>query len=1421
MVTNDKCFPLNSSIFNTNTITTIEFNHDLDNEVDVCSSTSPVLSSFCHSYCNSINKDNLNEHLHLVSTPPLNQTNNQLLATNSHKCPGENCAVCFGALRDSRGLHNIYNSNIVYADSACSRPLMLPRSQSHHAQNLTGIGGQCAKTASGERICSTDSGIFPIGSTILPVDVYEDHDLKQGIIGLGSLANLGYDIHLNQHNIHVSKDGVDFIESPKDTSSTLWPINLDSLVKGQDLVMSVPYSVEDDNHTVNLTIKHSSHADFAKFVSAAMGYQPDSTILKAMRQGRFIWPHFTPSMLANNPTHLMTTHVGHLDAIPSYIQSSTKSSRNKKRKEEKERIKKLEELAAQQLISPPIDINSPTIEDDPIMPTIDEEDDVNDDQCLYTKIVPFDDLNTEIQAKIVAHADAAGRFPFQSQSRNNYVLITVFKNYIRYTPFQSRSAEDYNTAFSSVLTFFKLHGQKLHIIRMDNEAAQQSSLLKAAFVSADVTVEYVAPGDHRTLLAERAIRTAKNHVISILAGADKLYPQSLWDESLEYAELTLNALRPFHNDINISAFQGIFGHTYNVSRHPLCVFGTKALAFNPPNERGSWSHHGTPVFYLGPVMDGYRTHRCYDITTRKKSNSNNCAFYHDKLLLPGSSLGDRLHASISDLNETIRQINVQHLIREDKQDLFRTTSSSLMDNIKALSEIFIMPPRNLSAEAIAPIVDPQASQVQRVVVPPQVDEVQRVALNAPQLAQHHHHHDHLAAIPQVPPGFEPLQQANQYEPVAQRTRSRTHNSLTNFIDEDDFPVRSVIECERVISNDTGDECCVVKRVDVPHNQDINDLPISAGPPKDRLNLDDFGNPLTYNTAMADPDRHDRFLAAGETEWTKFLDKYKCLEGVLFQDIPTDRRADITYLSHQVKEKFQMVTEEYQARVRICAGGDKTHYDGDRSSHVAAMPAIKILLNSVVSTPGAKFATIDIVDFYLMHPLDRPEYVKIAANKIPQNILNRYHLHQFVDPKDFIYFKCNRTLWGLPQAGLISNKSLVKVLTNAGYVECPHTLGLMTHNTRSTAFSLVVDDFGIKYLHQDDLDHLESTIRNAGYDLRINVKGDKYLGYKITHDTHKKEIILDMETYVKKGLNRFCPHGTPPHANSAVLCSALKFDKQGPIVEEHHDEDDFEAASQEQKQFVQEVIGYFSYYAIAQDCTRRYACNIISQQQAHPTQRTLKQVDRMLGYIAAHPDNKLVFRASDMQLKFQCDGSHNSQPGAKGIAASYYYMGDEDDPLRLNGAIDVLCKVIPIVTGSAGETEYCTLFMAGQRSCPHIATLNDLGHKQLATTAIIDNDFAFGICNDKIKEKRSKSIDLRIHWMRDRVRQGQFNIIWKKGITNVADFFTKPQPAYKHKEFMRLFMRVPTPKNGAVKGSPKQIARSQAWRDQHSQKTANY
>ena len=68
---------------------------------------------------------------------------------------------------------------------------------------------------------------------------------------------------------------------------------------------------------------------------------------------------------------------------------------------------------------------------------------------------------------------------------------------------------------------------------------------------------------------------------------------------------------------------------------------------------------------------------------------------------------------------------------------------------------------------------------------------------------------------------------------------------------------------------------------------------------------------------------------------------------------------------------------------------------------------------------------------------------------------------------------------------------------------------------------------------------------------------------------------------------------------------------------------------------------------------------------------------------------------------------------------------------------------------------------------------------------VDNKCAQGLANDTVKRRRSKAIDMRFHWIRDRVRQGQFIINWAPGSTNLADFFTKNLPT-KQFRFMRLF-----------------------------------
>jgi hypothetical protein len=76
------------------------------------------------------------------------------------------------------------------------------------------------------------------------------------------------------------------------------------------------------------------------------------------------------------------------------------------------------------------------------------------------------------------------------------------------------------------------------------------------------------------------------------------------------------------------------------------------------------------------------------------------------------------------------------------------------------------------------------------------------------------------------------------------------------------------------------------------------------------------------------------------------------------------------------------------------------------------------------------------------------------------------------------------------------------------------------------------------------------------------------------------------------------------------------------------------------------------------------------------------------------------------------------------------------------------------------------------------TLPDLGYPQQPTLLLIDNTVAIGLANDTMNKKRSKSMDMRFFWLRDRVQQHQFVVEHIPGQYNIADFFTKALPKAK-------------------------------------------
>ena len=69
-------------------------------------------------------------------------------------------------------------------------------------------------------------------------------------------------------------------------------------------------------------------------------------------------------------------------------------------------------------------------------------------------------------------------------------------------------------------------------------------------------------------------------------------------------------------------------------------------------------------------------------------------------------------------------------------------------------------------------------------------------------------------------------------------------------------------------------------------------------------------------------------------------------------------------------------------------------------------------------------------------------------------------------------------------------------------------------------------------------------------------------------------------------------------------------------------------------------------------------------------------------------------------------------------------------------------------------------------------LDEMGHKQPPTPIQTDNAMADAVINSKITPKRTKAMDMRFHWLRDRECQDQFRFYWRPGRMNYADYWTK-------------------------------------------------
>jgi hypothetical protein len=259
-----------------------------------------------------------------------------------------------------------------------------------------------------------------------------------------------------------------------------------------------------------------------------------------------------------------------------------------------------------------------------------------------------------------------------------------------------------------------------------------------------------------------------------------------------------------------------------------------------------------------------------------------------------------------------------------------------------------------------------------------------------------------------------------------------------------------------------------------------------------------GKEMEYMALMKDPRLQPLLKRGFGNECARLFQGIRDIPGtdtcffMKLTNIPKDRK--ITYGKIVCDYKPHKTEKE---RVRLTVGGDRLDYSGDVATSTADITTFKILINSTLSTEDAAMMMMDIKNYYLGTPLPRFEYMKMLLSRFPEEIVQKYRLNALaVD--GWVYIEIRKGMYGLKQAALLANQLLQTRLAPFGYYPARHTPGLWLHHTRPISFTLVVDDFAVKYVGKQHTEHLRNALLKT-YELTTYWAGTVYSGIILKWD----------------------------------------------------------------------------------------------------------------------------------------------------------------------------------------------------------------------------------------------------------------------------------------------------------------------------------
>lgn len=601
-------------------------------------------------------------------------------------------------------------------------------------------------------------------------------------------------------------------------------------------------------------------------------------------------------------------------------------------------------------------------------------------------------------------------------------------------------------------------------------------------------------------------------------------------------------------------------------------------------------------------------------------------------------------------------------------------------------------------------------------------------------------------------------EGNDGQPNNTIVRRETDESAGEMVNND-----STVNNDSIVSNenyDTGDE--TVDNVGdgddtIADNRNtdpdyIPDESIQASDPRQRPTARGFPNPFnflhsSFAFTVGEPTKYED--AVIDENWKQAMDdEYESLiknKTWILTELPSGQKAIDNKWVYKVKHRSNGDVERYKARLVI--RGFSQQYDMnyfETYSPVVKFTSVRMIL-AIAAAENLKLKQFDVKTAFLYADLEEEIYMRQPKG---------------YDDKSGRVCKLLKSLYGLKQASRCWNKRFTSFLKRFEFkaTDADPCVFVNIKGKSKTYLALYIDD-GL--LASNDEKFVISVISFMKKEFEIKfTEADTYLGLQIVKQ-RDGSIFIHQQNYAEKVLKRFnmedCNSVAIP-ADPNLVLHEVKPEKVCDFP-------------------YREAIGSLMYLAIATRPDICFAVNYASRHMEKPAQIHVNAVKRILRYIRGTIGYGISYK-SNMNVVLSCfsDADYAGDVDTRCSTSGYLFLVG-------TGAISWASEKQKTVAQSTTESEYIAASQAVKELVWLKLLLRDLSSETIDIPILgIDNQSAIKIIKNPEFHKRTKHIDVRYHFIREKFEKKMFLLKYVSTADQLADSFTKPLPKEKFVKF---------------------------------------